>query len=36
MPLLVALDEYDSALQSIAIHASLGLESPEYQRAHYS
>jgi len=33
MPLLVALDEYDSALQSIAIHASLGLENPEYQES---
>lgn len=33
MPLLVALDEYDSAIQSIAIHARLGLESPAHQES---
>ncbi len=33
MPLLVALDEYDSAIQSIAIHARLGLESPEHRES---
>lgn len=33
MPLLVALDEYDSAVQSIAAHAHLGLEDPGYRES---
>ncbi|MBV6272166.1 hypothetical protein KVP09_04425 [Alcaligenaceae bacterium CGII-47] len=33
MPLLVALDEYDSAIQSIAAHAHLGLGDPGYQES---
>lgn len=33
MPLLVALDEYDSAIQRIAAHAYLGLGDPGYQES---
>lgn len=33
MPLLVALDEYDSALQAIAIHAQIGRQDPSHHEA---
>ncbi|TAN30324.1 MAG: hypothetical protein EPN31_04420 [Castellaniella sp.] len=33
MPLLVALDEYDGAIQCIAAHAQLALAAPEHQEA---
>lgn len=33
MPLLVALDEYDSAIQSIAAHAQIGLADPGHREA---
>lgn len=33
MPLLVALDEYDSAMQAIAAHVEIALTDPGYQEA---
>ncbi|MFT0532399.1 hypothetical protein ACMHYJ_06130 [Castellaniella hirudinis] len=33
MPLLVALDEYDTTLRAIASHAEIGLQDPSSQTA---
>lgn len=33
MPLLVALDEYDGAMQAIAAHVEVALADPGYQEA---